>query len=113
MIIRFRLDKYEKALVFQVLDMREDLRGRDAYLASNGVEIKTTTHPYLEVYDSTPHVYVRGCDSTQDAYPAGIAFSSNEKRDEYYENVIQALKEWAEHHSKQGTYPLSNGEFVF
>lgn len=101
-MIKFRLVPFEKACVFQVLEMDKaqtnKTRGRGVppprlfYKASNGFEVISGGGPGL---DGERHrVFLRGAETTFDKGVRLRNFVSNTERDEYMHDLEFALEEW-------------------
>lgn len=90
---KIRLEKWEKAVVMQVLEMDEELKSREIHLAVEGMlVIGSALAPSLE----REWVYLRGEEGGSDYDVVSISFDTNEKRDEYFDKVVATFKAWQE-----------------
>lgn len=92
--LRFRLEKFEHALVFQVLE--QDARfntNSDTFNASNGCSVSSVSYP--RYYPEDGRILLRGNNACQDLAVHIAEFESNEERDEHYDKVLVALAEWS------------------
>ncbi len=88
--IKFRLEKWEKALVFQVLEMDERFKNT-TWEAKNGLDIVSMLCP-----DVTERgLWLRGGSKDSDIRVASQLFVSDAERDARYDTIIAALKDWA------------------
>lgn len=98
MNIRFILLKFEKNIVFQVLDMNErfrtDLRSEMAkvFICMNGLNIISEYSPSLNMKS----IYLRGENIEEDFRTTVLSFLNNKSRDEYFNKILEALREWSE-----------------
>ena len=95
--IKFRLAWWGRTVLFQVLEMDERFRSlRDEkeriHRAQNGLVIRSRACPHL----STDNVYLRGVNEQWDDSVAQIEFDDDRKAMEHAENIIWALRDWAE-----------------
>ena len=88
--LKIRLEKWEKVLVFQVLEMDESLRGSVDFEASNGIKIASPNVPVVH----TNSIALWGNWKTWDFIIQTVYFDSNEERDEHYDKIVAALREW-------------------
>lgn len=113
MVIKFRLEKFEKALVFQVLEMREDLRGCDEYVCENGISVESSNVPDITTVDDDT-IYLQGDDVEEDLRVSVAHFESDEERDRCQERILQALSAWATYHAKDAQPPkVAPSIFIF
>ena len=105
--IRFRLEKWERALVFQVLHMDERFR------AGKYPDEKSFTVPFLfsgipsitvvSMYgprllgdgDNITHIHLRGSEDKSDLEPCCMFFSDNPARDRAYTLILNVLRDWS------------------
>lgn len=95
--IKFKLVKFERALVFQVLEMDERFRNKHEDGSINFKSKKSLNIISLDgpaIFED--RIYLRGRFDMFDFDVGHMPFESNTKRDEYYNQVLEALKDWAE-----------------
>ena len=94
--IKFRLVKFEKALIFQVLEMDDTFRASvsNEFISSMGVEIRSECVPSFDD-DSDDVIYVRGSQESADLDVVVKNYNTNEERDDAYGKILLALEEWA------------------
>lgn len=116
--ITFRLEKWEKAVVFQVLDMDERFRtsGNSKIYSFHPLGVGSGSYPSL----NSSSVFLRGYCVEDDFKVAGAQFESNAMRDAYYCDVLSSLKAWAnnwegwkEDAPRCACAPATNEENVF
>ena len=84
----YDLKREGNEVTFQVLEMDESLRGKDALFEYKGVEIYSVAHPNL-----TPEViFLRGINTTADNDIAREDFITSEEAREYYKKIKQTLE---------------------
>ena len=91
-MIKIRLEKWEKAIVMQVLEMDESLRGMDIIYDNGEFSIASEISPELDCLQG--YVYVRGNDETCDFEVKYTVFSNNEKRDECYNKIVKLFNDY-------------------
>lgn len=92
--IKFRLEKFEKGLVFQVIEMDKRFRCSatdNSEFISSQLIVASSLCPDL----TTSKIYLRGSDYLNDFKIATIMFDNNEERDIYHNKVIVSLTEWS------------------
>ena len=95
-ILKVKLLRWEKALIFQVLEMDERFRATDydheqVFRASNGIKILSGGNsPFLDSHD----VWLRGYKTDSDLQATVLQTDSNEERDQIFNSVTLALSEW-------------------
>ena len=99
--------------MFQILEQNENLTRFNEFIASNGVKILTSSRPQIHDFGKANllHIYLRGIISSDNYDVSSINFESNKKRDEYFNYIQQALKEWSDSirgngENKSGVYEL-------
>lgn len=93
--IKFKLVKFERALVFQVLEMDERFR------VKRGGQCFNIESSFTVCSVDTPGLYsdsidLRGSDTKEDFHVSVEHFGSNEARDKRYNRALEALKNWAD-----------------
>ncbi|MGD9159641.1 MAG: hypothetical protein PVG39_14605 [Desulfobacteraceae bacterium] len=88
-MIKFRLEKWEKAVVFQILEQESFERG-DIYKNEN-FSIKVSACP--ELLDCSL-VFLRGWRRAEDFLVSSAVFDTNAARDEYYDKILKAFSDW-------------------
>jgi hypothetical protein len=89
-MIKLRIEKWEKAVVMQVLEMDERLRGHKYIYGGKLMGIKSANFPFLN--DNC--IYLRGNARDKDYDVCVQEYDSNIECDKYYDKVIQTLNEW-------------------
>jgi hypothetical protein len=88
-----RLERWERALVMQVLEQDEELREKLDFKASNGWRIWSFSQgPGFSSAET--HIFIRGEDESRDSDVVVKYFNSNAERDEYHKNIVQLFKEY-------------------
>jgi hypothetical protein len=94
--IKYRLEKWENALVFQVLEMDERFRsgnkGANSHRRPSRYNVTSYCAPSII---GSEVVHLRGSDKSMDLYISTHTFSSNKERDEYFDEIQDALADWA------------------
>lgn len=91
--IKFRLVKFEKKIVFEVID-QIPIEGKKEFIC-NGLRI-ISYYPYIEDIKSGS-IYIRSIEKSERNDRLSVAiFNSNDERDEYYLKILKALKEFSE-----------------
>ena len=88
-MIKFRLEKWEKAVVFQILEQEEFECGK--VYSNEEFSIDVLAHPELP---DCSFVYLRGSDSSKDFRVSSAVFDTNVERDEYYDKILKAFSDW-------------------
>ena len=88
--ITFRLEKWEHAVVFQVISVDKRFKEGESFRASNGIRVDREFGCSMIAEDSVD----LGDETEVD--PATLSFDSNDERDTYYDRLLEALKEWAQ-----------------
>ena len=97
MKIKIRLEKWEKAVVMQVLE-QEGIERRYCEIFNNGeMYIKLANDPELLPFT----VYIRGNNSCSDFKICFLDFETNEERDEYYNRVVRLFKDFNNRYKKE------------
>jgi hypothetical protein len=99
MKIKYRLEKWEKAIVFQILEMDERFRttedgpgdGIKYVCKTNDMLVRSSSYPRLEA----DIIWLRGEDKEDDLDIICRLFDTNKERDIYYSKVQAALNDWA------------------
>lgn len=98
-----RIEKWEKCLVMQILEMDERFRNDDftsamSYISANGVHIESSSSPNIHWDDIRDFysIHLRGYDSPDDYKIVVKYFDNNNDRDKAYDLFVEALKDWAE-----------------
>lgn len=97
-ILTYRLVKFRKRLVFDILHQREDtiFKGSDddnyfMFIASNGYQVISRSRMDIQ----TERLWLFGCNNDSHADRSGtMVFSTQETCDKAYPNFHLALKEW-------------------
>ena len=89
-MIKIRLEKWEKAIVMQVLEMEEALREKKEIHEFNGFLLCSYDYPSLT--DEEKGICLRGFESDYDFDVSSITFDTNNERDEYYQKIIEVCK---------------------
>jgi hypothetical protein len=97
--IKFRLEVWENILLFQILEMDERFRCDSTekdpkqFKARNGVVIASSVVPGLYI---GKEVYLHGAHKASNKSAVSINMVSREKAEEYKEEILEALADWAE-----------------
>ena len=97
MKLKYRLEKWEKSLVFQVLWMDERFRstnelGENRFRSTQGFSVISGEY---RVTIGSNWVSLPGVNALNDLEVGVMSFDSNEERDEHYNKIQEALKDWA------------------
>lgn len=108
--LTIKLEKFERALVFQVLAMDERFRA-EPYLKARKYEFTTDAGHACVISQSFPHLYygaatnsdgekllnisLRGVHRAEDFNVETMSFADNDERDAVYNRIIRALGRWA------------------
>lgn len=94
--LKFRLEVWERAVVFQVLHMDERFRSKDVrikeYACNNGFTVVSSVYPHI----SKDAIDLRGEGLDYDFDASAITFDTNEQAENYKQKVLSALTEWSE-----------------
>ena len=107
--IKFRLEKWERAVVFQVLEMDKEFRCASRIMKTDFKtdNFSVLSYENLAICNQRWHeIYLWGYDKDRDFNIDSVYFDDNTIRDEYYDKVIKSLKYWAKN------YPWSDKEEV-
>lgn len=99
--IKYMLVKFEKALVFQVLEMNDLKRHCPDFTARNGWKVESISWPQLCIKEKT--ISLRGSNSRHDYDLSAVHFNSNAERDIADQHIRLAIREWAEWVADSGT----------
>jgi hypothetical protein len=97
--IKFRLEKWENNLVFQILEMNEKWRNSFEFQNNKNTifkRVESVSEPQL-IRDI---VYLRGSDLDLDFVVSSMYFPSKEECDTAYNEIISLLKEASDHWDK-------------
>lgn len=92
MKLKYRLEKWERALVFQVLEMDERFRRKfpaDELLTHD--EVRSFSCPEINY----SFIFLWGTDKIGDMRVSHLRFDDNEKRDARFEEIHAQLADWA------------------
>lgn len=92
--LKYKLEKAENALVFQVLAQSADITAflsRNHFMASNGVRVAISKYP--EFKESKNVIFLRGNDEANNFKLDVTRFVGRMQRDNAYDMFTQALKE--------------------
>ena len=95
--IKFRLEVWDKTVVFKVLEMDERFRSRaglesKAYHSKVGLDVVSEDSPELTLYT----VLLRGKIERQDFHVATLQLKSKTEAEDYCQKVVTALLDWVE-----------------
>jgi hypothetical protein len=99
--LRIRLEKWEKALMLQVLEMDERFRRAGGaeikeHTAPNGLKIVSDQWPYMILHANHLYsIHLRGTCLAEDYKPEATHFETNAGRDATYDAVVAALRDWS------------------
>lgn len=85
--LRVEFTRYGKEVTAKVLEMDEDMRGKNDVAKGNGYKIKSIARP--QIFEET--LYVRGRDTSKDHTEAKQKFDSVMKAKEYIENISELI----------------------
>lgn len=94
MILKIKLVKFERALGFQVLHMDEKYRGIGTVYSDPCCSLRISSENAVQLTNGA--IYIRGRLLSEDLCVCSSSFYDNEKRDEYFENLLHVLRQWAE-----------------
>lgn len=92
--LKYRLEKAQNALVFQVLEQSTDITAflsKQNFMASNGIRVAIDKYPELK--HSKNVIFLQGSDASERFKLDTTRFPSNMERDNVAEMVHTALKE--------------------
>ena len=92
MKIKFKLVKFERALIFQILEMDERFRYMD-YI--NSFKSKLCVQSELNPGMGNSILYLRGAWKARDFDIKLKYFDSNDDRDIYFDKIIASFRDWA------------------
>lgn len=101
MKLKYRLEKLENALVFQVLWMDERFRASESvgrpehWVSDRGCVVSSNNRPDLYRCNDEIHIHLPGVEKGKDRWVSAINFSSNDGRDRCFERIHEILKSWA------------------
>lgn len=94
--IKFKLVKFEKAIAFQIMELEESLRKKEAptinFVAKNCFLISSGNHSLL----TKGIIYIQHIYKEDDNCILTRTFENNAERDVYHDKILEALKDWAE-----------------
>lgn len=106
--LKYKLEKAENALVFQVLAQSPDITAflsRNHFMASNGLRIAIAKYP--EFKHSKNVIFLRGSDEDNNFKPDVTRFVGRMQRDNAYDMFTAAMKELVDTVKKLSTaYPV-------
>ena len=92
--MKYTLERWERALVFQILEMSDVFRGFNGGIkCDNNFEIFSAAHPDI-AYDKK--VYLLGKQKDKDLTISIKYFGNNQDRDRYFEEIQNALAQWSQ-----------------
>jgi hypothetical protein len=96
-MIKFNLVKFEKELIFQILEQTiqsNNLCSYGIYVNYDGINygVKSITSPDLNYFISNKVIYIRGSDKFTNFKKCSINFETNAQRDYYYDMILYILK---------------------
>jgi hypothetical protein len=110
-MIKIRLERWEKALVMQVLEQDEALRGNLDFKASNGWALRSVGSPdFNSNITKTLQIFIRGEQEHRDMNIAVKYFDSNARRDKYHKNIVQLFTEY---NNRDQAEPKESEENIF
>ena len=95
--IKFRLEVWDKTVVFQILDMDERFRRLDGewnkeFVSENWLNVMSEGSPML----TNNVLFLRGVRDNNDCNAVSKSFLTREEANEYCQKVINSLLDWAE-----------------
>ena len=90
-MIKIRLEKWERAVVMQVLEMDDELRNKEVIFDNGDMVIASSACPSIA---SCGIFYVRGNKKNDDFHISIGSFDNNKERDKYYNEVVQLFKDY-------------------
>jgi len=99
--ITFKLQKHNKGLIYQVLgqtDLWQKSRDRQddlEFTATNGFKVISCCEPHILIDNKI--IYIRGSFRDRNNQQELVCIDSIEKRDEYYNLIIETLKQWSQY----------------
>ncbi len=96
--LKYRLEKAENALVFQVLEQSPDVSAflANGHFLSQKTGLRIAVSKYPEFKDSKNVIFLRGSDSSNDYKIDVTRFPGNMQRDNKYDLINTALKEFVD-----------------
>lgn len=104
-VLEYTLDKLDHALLFQIHYQNPAVAAilkNGNYMAKNGMIISISKRP--ELRDSLNTIYLRGSEALNNTKPDVTTFTHNFKRDNRYDLVRAAIKEFADYVRKASPY---------
>lgn len=91
--LKIRVEKWEKAISAQILEMDERFRGlpKKKFISKKIFHVNSSTYP--QFYEE--NIYLRGDEKDRDFNIFSKGFSTNEERDAYHQRLYDALCDWA------------------
>lgn len=94
MILKIRLEKWQRSIVMQVLEQKKKLRGKNIIFKNKIMIIRSVNMPSLNDFENT--LFIRGFDDAYDLEVITKRFKNNNLCDDFYNKIIQLLKDYAE-----------------
>lgn len=93
--LKYRLEKAESALVFQVLEQSDDISAflSKGHFLSQKTGLRIATAKYPEFKDSKNVIFLRGSDTDNNFKLDVTRFPGNMQRDNKYNLIVAALQE--------------------
>lgn len=97
MKLKYNLSKFEKALVFQVLEMDERFRSKlddegISFRTKNGMWVRSVCNPVIDKGE----IFLQGQTTELDGQVTIKHFDTNKQRDKFFDQMQGALADWAE-----------------
>lgn len=117
-MIKFKLTKFEKHLVFQITDMHPAQINKDEssdlFRLINNVNVCSSTYPEINVDNNGKvlDIFLWGRDHSKNLNIVIISCEDNISRDKIYDVIVDTIKQWA----KTGGFKTNNiscSEFNF
>jgi len=105
-MLKIRLEKWEKAVVMQVLEQSKDITEELSVKGFRQGDFSLETKCNVELDSFT--VYVRGRNSLADFDIGYLSFDNNMERDEYYNNVVALFNAFNNRKKKDKNAPEPN-----
>lgn len=106
-MIKIRLEKWEKTIVMQVLEMDEELRGVGEIFDNGDMTLESNMS--VSISNCIDTVYIRGDLRSKDWTVSSRWFETYTDRDEYYNRVVRLFDDY----NNRGKEPRKKQDNIF
>lgn len=94
-MIKIHLQKVNRGLIFQILEIPEGVRGMKPFKTSGGMSICSLNYPSLTDPDNDT-IYLIGDLPAEDCEITVRQYYNNHTRDQQYDRIVRALNEFVQ-----------------